>query len=124
MTKIADISIRRNGLKKVTFFELGIYRVLKQELGFRFVKYKGKGYYLRYNNGALNHVAFHSLRDAFIEYLEKHFTRLPISKEIEFEAFINEFYCQIPIKRNPGWQGFLNEDFVIDDVKLSQVLNK
>ncbi|WP_308993369.1 hypothetical protein QLS71_011325 [Mariniflexile litorale] len=48
MIKIAEINELKNGKKNIVFFELGIYKTLKEKLGFKFTKIDKKGYYLKY----------------------------------------------------------------------------
>ncbi len=88
MIKLADIFEYKNGKKKIKFFQLGIYDLLKRELGFRYTKINGKGYYLKNRKGIYMISYFYHLEDAFIEYIEQEFENLELSKEIDYHSFM------------------------------------
>lgn len=115
MIKLADIYPSRNGKPKVDFFQLGIYDLLKIQLGFRYAKFDGKGNYLKEENGVYKIVNFHKLKDDFRDYISDHFEELEVSKEIGLDDFMNEYYKKTPIKDGNYARVYLAEDFELSD---------
>lgn len=115
MIKLTDIYPSRNGKQKVDFFLLGIYDILKSQLGFRYAKLDGKGNYLKAENGVYRIVNFHNLKDDFRNYISHNFEKLDASKEIGRDDFMNEYYKQTPIKDGNYAREFLAEDFELSD---------
>jgi hypothetical protein len=115
MVKLADIYPSRNGRPKVDFFLLGIYNLLKTQLGFRYTKFDGKGNYLKEQNGVYKIVNFHDLRDDFRNYISDNFEELEVSKEIGLDDFMNEYYKKTPIKDGNYAREYLAEDFELSD---------
>lgn len=111
MTTIAKIFETNNGKKKIKFFHLGIYKLLKEEFGFRYIKINGKGHYLKSNNGVYEIVSFFELKDKFTEYLKAEFDNLEYSIIMDFETFINEYYRQNPIKNGNFARDYLSDEF-------------
>jgi hypothetical protein len=124
MIQIADIFRNRNGRIVIKFINLDIYRLLKNELGFRYTKIKNKGYFLKESNGIYEVVNFYQLNDSFIEYIKKEYNNFSISREVEFEDFINDFYRQAPIKKSNFVRTLLSENFKLSDSNLEYLLNK
>lgn len=122
MIKLADIFEYKNGKKKIEFFELGIYDLLKEKLGFRYAKINGKGYYLKEKDGIYEISYFHHLGDDFREYLEREFENLDISKETDFHSFMNEYYKKRPIRNGNYARDYLSEDFQLTDSNLHLIL--
>jgi len=87
MIKLADIYQYKNGKRTIVFFELGIYDLLRNRLGFRYTKIKKKGYFLKENNGIYEISYFHRLGDSFRKFIEQEFENLEISKEIDYHYF-------------------------------------
>ncbi len=111
--KLADIHTYKNGRKKITFFELGIYDLLKNKLGFRYTKINDKGHYLKEFNGIYKVVNFFDLRDEFVKYLGDDFGSMEISKEIDFHTFENEYYKINPIRNGHFAKSCLKRDFYL-----------
>ena len=124
MMKIAHIYKYKNGRKRIEFFELGIYKLLKDELGYRYYKIKGKGYYLKEKNGIYEISYFHNLLDDFIQYIEQEFENLNISKEIDLHSFLNEYYKKRPIKNGNFARDFLSNGFELTNSNLLLVLQE
>lgn len=124
MIELANIYEYKNGKKKIVFFELGIYDLLKEKLGFRYSKIKGKGYYLKENNGVFEIVGFHHLGLAFKEFIKKEFYNLDISKQIDYISFMNEFYKRRPIRDGNYARDYLSEDFQLSESNLHLILLK
>ena len=122
MIKLADVFEYKNGKKKIEFFELGIYDLLKEKLGFRYAKINGKGYYLKEKDGIYEISYFQHLGDDFREYLEHEFENLDISKEIDFHNFMNEYYKKRPIRNGNYARDYLSEDFQLTDSNLHLIL--
>ena len=123
MIKIAEIKNSTRGSKKVDFFELGIFKILKFQYGFRFQNINGKGEYLREINGFYEIIDFQELIDTFVKHIENTYQESYLSSQLDYESFINEFYHQRPIKKNSGWKRFLNEDFELTDYNLNRIKN-
>lgn len=123
MYQIATTYIDRKGNLKIIFDQLDIYNVLRNELGFRYVKVNNKGHYLRYNNGIYDVVGFYHLRDMFKEFINDIFPKLAISDEINFKQFMNEYYKQSPIKNSNFARNYLGENFQLTESNLEKVLN-
>lgn len=122
MIKLADIYQFKKGKKKIVFFELGIYDLLKEKLGFRYTKINGKGHYLKGNNGIYEVSYFHQLRESFKEFVKKEFDNLEISKEIDLRSFMNEYYHRQPIKNGNHARDYLSEGFQLSDYNLNLLL--
>lgn len=124
MIKLADVYQQKNGKKKIKFFELGLYDLLKVKLGFRYTKINGKGYYLKENNGIYEISYFHHLGDSFRKFIEEEFENLEISKEIDFKDFMEEYYKKGPIRNGNYARDYLSEDFVLSPENLNLILLK
>ncbi len=122
MIKLADIFEYKNGKKKIKFFQLGIYDLLKRELGFRYTKINGKGYYLKNRKGIYMISYFYHLEDAFIEYIEQEFENLELSKEIDYHSFMNEYYKIRPIRNGNFARDYLSENFQLTESNLHLIL--
>ena len=59
---------------------------------------RGKGNYLKLENGVYKIVHFHDLRDDFRNYISDNFEELEVSKDIGLDDFMNEYYKKTPIK--------------------------
>ena len=123
MIKLAHIHQYKNGRKRIKFFELGIYDLLKR-IGFRYTKIKGKGYYLKEKDGIYQISRFHRLSENFIKHIEQEFENLEISKEIDLESFMNEYYKKNPIKNGNYARDYLSEDFQLSSNNLDLILLK
>jgi hypothetical protein len=123
MIKLADIFSYKNGRKKIEFFEMGIYDLLKR-LGFRYVKINGKGQYLKEKNGIYELSYFHHLSKSFIKYIEQEFENLEISKEIDLHSFMNEYYKKRPIRNGNYARDYLGEDFQLSAYNRDLILQK
>lgn len=118
MYQIASVYKNRNKNLKVEFNLLDIYRILKNELGFKYIKIKEKGYYLQEINGRYEIVKFYQLKDVFKEYITRYFHTQSISNEIDFHLFLNEFYRQSPIKNSNYARQILSEGFELSELRL------
>ncbi|NQU54449.1 MAG: hypothetical protein HQ522_18145 [Bacteroidetes bacterium] len=122
MIKLADIYKYKNGRKKIVFFELGIYDLLKEKLGYRYTKINGKGYYLKDNNGIYEVSYFHHLGNSFRTYIEQEFENLEISNQIDLHSFMNEYYHRKPIKDGNYARDYLSEGFQLSNYNLQLIL--
>lgn len=120
--KLADIVEYKNGRKKVKIFPYGIYDLLKKELGFRYTKINGKGYYLREENGIYRLSYFHHLEEAFIEYIEQEFENLELSTKVDYHTFMNEYYKVRPIRNGNFARDYLGEKFQLTKSNLHLIL--
>ncbi|MEP5341235.1 MAG: hypothetical protein ABJL44_15965 [Algibacter sp.] len=123
MIKLADIYEYKNGRKKITFFEKGIYDCLKK-LGYRYSKINNKGYYLIEKNEVFEIAYFHHLGADFIKHIEQEFTNLDISKKLNLEDFMNEFYKKRPIRNGNYARDYLGENFQLSDSNLDLILKQ
>ncbi len=118
MIKIIDHYTTRNGKKKIDFFMLGIYDLLKNRLGFRYTKINKKGYYLKEKNGIFKVVGFHKLKDAFKAFIENNYESFEFSNEIDYHFFMESYYEKSPIKNGNYAREYLSEDFTLSDSNL------
>lgn len=115
MIKLADIYQYKNGKKKINFFELGIYVLLKEKLRFRYAKIDGKGYFLQEKNGIYEISYFYQLGDSFSKFIQQEFDNLEISKEIDLHSFMNEYYHRRPIRNGNYVRDYLSKGFQLSD---------
>jgi hypothetical protein len=111
MVKIADVYQNRNGIKRVEFFQLGIYSLVKNTLDFRFAVINKKGYFLKFEDGIYKKTYFESVKRSFTDYIRSNFNDLEINGEISFSDFIEEYYKKIPVKKGSFITEYLSEDF-------------
>jgi hypothetical protein len=119
MSKLADIN--NNKKRKVVFFHLGIYDLLKHQLGFRYTKINKKGYYLKESNGIFVITDFEELRDSFKAFIKENFDTLELSNEINLNDFLEEYYRQGPIRNGNFARDFLSEDFQLSEYNLDLI---
>jgi len=125
MIKLADIKISKRGKRKVVFFQLGIYDLLKNHLGYRYTKINKRGYYLRIkNDGMFEVVNFLKLSESFREYISSEFENHEELKEISYNAFMNEYYSIRPITDSNYCKKYLSEDFKLTSENLHLILIK
>jgi len=124
MIKIADIFELKNGKKKVEFFHLGIYDLLREKLGFKYTRINKKGYYLKYSHGIYNVVNFHELKDSFLDFIKNDFGSINFNLSIAYLDFINEYYRQSPIKNGNFARTYLSENFTLSDENKHIILLK
>ncbi|MEE9363112.1 MAG: hypothetical protein V3U92_10995 [Cellulophaga sp.] len=124
MTKIVEINEFKNGKKNVEFFELGIYKILKEKFGFRYTKIDKKGYYLKYDKGVYSITNFQHLRDCFHKYLNQEFNNLDLSEKIDFEIFINAYYKKLPVKNGNFCREYLSYDFELTEKNICVIRKK
>jgi len=120
--KLADIYKFNSGKKKVVFFEMGLYELLKNTLGYRYAKINNKGYYLQEVSGIYKKVDFHKLKDSLRKYLEDSFENLDEAKEIEFHDFMNAYLEKSPVKNGNYAREYLSEDFELSDYNRHLIL--
>lgn len=122
MERIADIIVMRNGKVKVRFFELGIYEVLKNEFGYRYVKIDGKGYYYKHlEDGGIQSVNFFELADSFRLYIERNFHLFGFNNLIEYKTFLNAFYHYRPIKNGNFARSYLKDKSILSEEEKNQI---
>ena len=125
MIKLAEIRESKTGRKKIEFFQLGIYDLLKNHLGFRYTKINKKGYYLKLNiDGMFEVVNFLKLSEAFREYISTEFENISELKGVTYNEFMNEYYSKRPIKNGNYCREYLSEDFELSPENLHEVLMK
>jgi|GEM_PF-1575797 len=122
MIKIADIFELKNGKKKVEFFHLGIYDLLREKLGFRYTRINKKGYYLKYSNGIYKVASFHELKDSFLDFIKNDFDSIEFNISVDYHDFINEYYKQSPVKNGDFARDYLSENFALSDENKHLVL--
>jgi hypothetical protein len=113
----------KSGKIKFKFFELHIYKLLKDH-GFRYTKFNKKGFYLKKDKGVYKVCNFQELIDFFVKYIEENFERLKFPKEIDKELFINEIYAKRPIKNGDFARCFLGKDFELTKQNLDIILEE
>ena len=116
--KIADIFEYKNGKKRVDFFNLGIYDLIRNNLNFRFINIDGKGYYLEQRNRVFMKSNFYEMEEAFRNYINEKFENLEINGKVTHATFLNFYYKKSPIKDNSLSRKFLSEDFKLSDNEL------
>jgi hypothetical protein len=122
MIRIADIFEIGNGMKKITFFHLGLYNLLREKFGFRYSKINNRGYYLKNIDGIYKVVDFHELKDSIVNFIKKDFDTISFNIPINYIDFLNEFYRQMPIKNGNFARVYLSENFVLPDQNKHHIL--
>jgi hypothetical protein len=122
MIKIADVFESGNGMKKVKFFHLGLYDLLREKLGFRYTKINKRGYYLKNIDGIYKVVDFHELKDSIVNFIKKDFDTINFNIPINYIDFLNEFYRQMPIKNGNFSRVYLGENFILSDENKHLIL--
>lgn len=122
MIKFVNISALKNGKNKYSFSQLGICKILKNELGFRFKKVSSKGLYLSKNeNNGYDIVDFSKITDAFLAYVEKEFKTIESLEGTTYEQFLSAFHSKSPLKNTTYCSDFLGEDFDLDEESLHRI---
>jgi len=124
MIKIAKIIEIGKGKKKVEFFHLGIYDLLKVELGYRYTVINKKGYFLKEIDGVLKVVQFIDIKDDFKNHIKNNFETIKIEGAISYHDFIEEYFKQSPIKNGNYIRTYLNENFILSKENKHQILLK
>lgn len=123
MIPIVNIIKQKTGQKKFKFFELGIYDLLKNQLGFRYTKINNKGYFLRLKeNGYFEIVNFLELSESFRDYIKSEFENIQELKGLSFDEFIHEYYDKSPIKKGDYCRDYLSQDFELTADNLHRLL--
>lgn len=118
MIKLIDYKKSKTGRIKIDFSLLGIYSLLKNKFGFRYVKIDKKGYYLKELDRIYKVVGFHKLKDTFREFVEDNYEQLEFSKEIDYHDFIEAYFKKSPIKNGNFAREYLSKDFVLSEPNL------
>ncbi len=119
MIKFVSISALKNGKNKYSFSQLGICKILKEELDFRFKKVGTKGLYLIKNdNDGFDITDLSKVIVTFLDYVEKEFGNIEDLKGASFEEFKNAFHSKNPIKNSTYCSDFLSQDFELDPQSL------
>jgi len=116
--KIADIHNYKNGKKRVDFFHLGIYELIRNQLNFRFTKVSGKGYYFHYINGIYKKSSFHRMKDSFRNHIETKFEDLEINGDVKYIDFLNAYFEKSPLSNGHFAKTYLSKDFELSDNEL------
>lgn len=111
MIKIADVFQSRNGKKRVEFFHLGIYDLIRNTLGFRYATINGKGYFLKFEDGIYKRTFFGNVKHTFTEYIRSNFNDLELNGDISYSDFMEEYYKKTPVKNGSFIKDYLSEDF-------------
>lgn len=115
MIKFVNISALKNGKNKYSFSQLGICKILKEELDFRFVKISKRGYYLSKNDAnGYDIVNFSKLSEAFLNYCKQEFDGIETLNGTSYVDLENAFYSKNPLKNNDYCSEFLSKDFELD----------
>lgn len=122
MIKLLNFYNTKNGKKKIDFFLLGVYYLLKFKLGFRYTKINMKGYYLKDSDGIYEVVGFHKLRDEFKKFIDENYENLELSKEISYHEFMDAYFEKSPIKNGNYSREYLSEDFKLSETNLHLVM--
>lgn len=123
MTKLIEINVTKTGKKRIEFFQLGIYELLRTTLGFRYTKINNKGYFLKQKSDGLYEVVnFLKLSEVFRDYIKTDFRAVVQDKGIDYTDFMNAFYSKTPIKNGNFSRGYLGKDFVLSPNNLHLIL--
>ena len=122
MIKLIDYFKQKNGKIKIDFFLLGVYDLLKNELGFKYTKINKKGYYLKESNGIYTVVGFHKLKDEFKKFIDENYEKLEFSKEIDYHDFMEAYFEKPPIKNGNYAREYLSEDFELSERNLHLIM--
>lgn len=97
MKIISKVSKKRNGGIGIEFSYTETYRILREELNFRYTTVESKKEFIRKENGVNRVVQFNELKKAFRDYLEANFHSLDIPDSITLDILINATYIKTPI---------------------------
>ena len=74
------------------FFQLDVFKFLHEEMGYSYIRFNGKGKYLKSVAGGYQVVRFQNLRDDFTEYLRNDFDFSSLPDGVPWEDFMNKYY--------------------------------
>lgn len=115
------IRIKNTNKDKVKFdiFSLTVFEILFEKFGYRYIRIKGKGKYLKPTQEGYEIVSIQNLKDCFTNFLRYNFDRNTLPKEISYHDFMNKYYQKSPVTSSYA-SSFLNtyselneEDFEI-----------
>jgi len=116
MTQFETITELKNGIIKIEFSILRIYSILKDNLGFCYVKYNNKGYYLRNEYGNYKVIKFYELIDTFTNFIKTEYITTTSKEEL-----LDAYYRQAPIKNGNAAKQCLKTDYLSDE-KIQEML--
>ena len=119
--KLADIRIDKNGNKKVDFFQLGIYDLIKKQLGFRFARIENKGYYLKFSSGIYEKSSFIEMQDTLSKHIETEFENIEINGKIDHQKFLEAYYQKKVLINGNYTKTFLSQDFELTENELHKL---
>jgi hypothetical protein len=120
--EIATIYESGNNKKKVKFIPLGIYELLKEELGFRYAQVNKKGYFLENIEGVYKVVNFCRLKDSLLYYIKNNFESMELHDKIAYADFIEEYYKQSPLNDGNFLKKHLREGFTLSKENTHLIL--
>ena len=103
--------INRNGFIQIEFTHIETYRILKEELGFRFEINDKNRYFYRWKDGQRFKVEFNDLGNAFREYLTENYNSFSNPESLSLEDLIEATMRKSPIYvSNSELRRFLAKD--------------
>ena len=116
MRQFETIIELKNGKTKIEFSLLRIYSILKDNLGFCYVKYNNKGFYLRNEDGNFKVVQFYELADTFTDFIKTKYETTTPKGEL-----LDAVYRRVPIKNGNIARQCLKTDYLSDE-KIREIV--
>ena len=110
--KLFESRIKRNGFILIEFTHTETYRILREELAFRYEINDKKKYFYRWEDGQRLKVEFNDLGNAFREYLKENYNSLDNPESVSLNDLIEATRRKSPIFVSNGeLRRFLAKDF-------------
>ncbi len=95
--KLFKSRIKRNGFIQIEFTNTETYRILREELAFRYEINDKKKYFYRWEDRQRLKVEFNDLGNAFREYLKENYNSLDNPESVSLEDLIEATIIKSPI---------------------------
>ncbi|WP_286813981.1 MULTISPECIES: hypothetical protein [unclassified Maribacter] len=118
-TKFIRVEKGIGGKTKFSFFQLDVFKFLHEEMGYSYIRIKGKGKYIKSTAGGYEIVRFQELRDDFTEYLRNDFDYNLLPEDISWEDFMNKYYQKNPITQ-PYARAYFSSIDILNEITLAR----
>lgn len=95
--QLFKVRTKRDGSKEIEFTHIETYRVLKEELAFKYKIEEKKKYFYRWTEEGKRVVKIQDLKDAFREYLKDNYDSLHNPESISLEDLLEASMKKTPI---------------------------
>ncbi|MCE5332515.1 MAG: hypothetical protein LLF95_10325 [Bacteroidales bacterium] len=115
MIQFERVTKLKNGKIKIDFSLLKIYSILKDNLGFSYVRYNNKGFYLKNEFGNYKVIPFFELVDSFINFVQTEYETTTSKEEI-----LEVIFKTRPIKNGNFAKEYLKKH--LDDKTIKEII--